>query len=166
MLWEGEKSCPSLRYITSNCWLEDWIGGKKYAEVKLFCLQWNINSCTQQGCICFITSSKAYSHLLSSSIRVCLHDLVSLFSAKGRECNTSGWKFKESFFRHLAEINTNFLLQPIFFINFPGLKKKFGKNYSSKSSRPARREVFLKLDKCRVGPFLKTDFLWHKISGE
>ena len=54
------------------------------------------------------------SHAIKLKKSLSLHDLVSLFSAKGRECSTSDWKCKEKYFRHLADITTNFLLQPIF----------------------------------------------------
>ncbi len=61
---------------------------------------------------------------------------VNLFSSKSRDLRTSGWKCIKHKFRHLADFMNFFLSQQIFFVNCPGLKRKFGEKNSSKSSRP------------------------------
>ncbi len=45
-------------------------------------------------------------------------------------------KFKENNFRHLAESKIDFLSQQNIFVKCPGLKRKFGKYFLSKSSHP------------------------------
>ncbi len=57
------------------------------------------------------------------------------FLQKAHTWTPLGWKFDESIFRHLAEFNDYFLSHPNIFVKCPGLKKKIGETFSSKSSR-------------------------------